>query len=280
MENQIVCFGEVLWDVLPSGRMIGGAPFNVAFHLNRCGIPAKVVSQVGDDPEGKKIQQAFYKLGLSDDYLFVHPGLSTSQVTVFLDARGVAKYTIHEPVAWDAISPTQLPDLHPTWLIYGSLACRQKVTREALDELKARSQFSVCDINVRPPFFSKELAETLLQDVFICKVNEEELALLAILFGFTGDPRTQTAALAERFGWTMAIITCGGDGAYVWTQDLWLFGPAVPVHVVDTVGSGDAFLAGFLSEYMKGHSLEEALSKGLMLGSFIAQKKGAIHEYE
>lgn len=280
MENQFICFGEVLWDVLPSGKVIGGAPFNVAFHLNQCGIPAKIVSQIGDDPEGQEIHQALHRLGLSDDYLFVHPVLPTSQVTVSLDIKGVAQYTIHEPVAWDAISHTQLPDLHPTWFIFGSLASRQKVTREALVQLKSRSQYNVCDINVRPPYFSKELAELLLQDVFLCKVNEEELALLAQMFGFSGDLQAQTASLAHYFGWTMAIVTCGGDGAYVWSSDSWLFGPAIPVEVADTVGSGDAFLAGFISEYVKGNTIEEALAKGLQLGSYIAQKKGAIHEYE
>lgn len=280
MEQQFICFGEILWDVLPTGKVLGGAPLNVAFHLNQFGIPAKIVSQVGDDAEGIEIQQILQRLSLSDDYLFVHPGLPTSQVTVQIDAKGIAQYTIHEPVAWDAISTSQLPDIQPTWLIYGSLAARQRVTREALLFLKNRSQFTVCDINVRPPFFSLEVAEKLLTDVYLCKMNEDELALLSQQYGISGDQQAQTAALGERFGWKMAIVTCGGEGAYVWTPEQWIFGPAIPVTVADTVGSGDAFLAGFLSEHIKGKSLEEALRKGLAAGSFIAQKKGAIHAFE
>lgn len=280
MEHQFICFGEILWDVLPTGKVLGGAPLNVAYHLNQLGIPAKMVSQVGDDADGQEIQQALHELSLSDDYLFVHPGLPTSQVTVQIDTKGIAQYTIHEPVAWDAIDPTQLPDIQPTWLIYGSLAARQKVTREALLALKERSQFTVFDINIRPPFFSMVWAERLMTDVTLCKLNEDELAYLASLYQIQGEPVDQVTELAKRFHWKMAIVTCGGEGAYVWTPTEWLFGPAIEVSVADTVGSGDAFLAGFLSEYIKGNSLKSALAKGLYAGSYIAQKKGAIHAFE
>lgn len=280
MAADVLCFGEVLWDVLPTGKLLGGAPFNVSFHLQQAGIDSKVISQIGNDPLGEEIRAAFDKWNIPTDYLFTHPSLPTSQVTVELDELGKATYVIHQPVAWDEILIPNLQELDIHVFVFGSLACRSPKTRETVLACKKKAAYTVFDINLRAPFFSKESIGELAFGVDFVKMNDEELELIAAWY-FPGAEgiESQMKALSAHFGWETCLVTCGANGAYVLEEGEIHFVSSVPVKVADTIGSGDAFLAGFLAGKLKNYSVEKCLRKATILAAFITSRNGAIHEH-
>ncbi len=280
MAADVLCFGEVLWDVLPTGKLLGGAPFNVSFHLQQAGIDSKVISQIGNDPLGEEIRAAFDKWNIPTDYLFTHPSLPTSQVTVELDELGKATYVIHQPVAWDEILIPNLQELDIHVFVFGSLACRSPKTRETVLACKEKAAYTVFDINLRAPFFSKESIGELAFGVDFVKMNDEELELIAAWY-FPGAEgiESQMKALSAHFGWETCLVTCGANGAYVLEEGEIHFVSSVPVKVADTIGSGDAFLAGFLAGKLKNYSVEKCLRKATILAAFITSRNGAIHEH-
>ena len=280
MTTNVFCIGEVLWDVLPTGKLLGGAPFNVSFHLQQAGIHSKVISQVGNDPLGEEIRTAFDTWSLSQDFLFTHPSLPTSQVTVELDEKGKASYVIHQPVAWDEIQIPEVDSLQLDVLVFGSLACRSETTKKTVIACKNKANYTVFDINLRAPFYSKEAIEDLASSVNLMKMNDEELELLKSWFcPKEAEFEQKMRNLQAQFGWETCLVTCGAEGAYVLESDKIFFVPSVPVVVVDTIGSGDAFLAGFLASKLKGFPVDICLQKAATLAAFITNNKGAIHEH-
>lgn len=277
----IVCFGEILWDVYPNMKRIGGAPFNVAAHLNQLGTAAEVISRVGTDDLGQAVLSELALKKINPYYIQSDPHQSTGVVIVKLNSQGIPQYKIKESVAWDYIKETeqnfQLVSRSSAFL-YGSLACRNEISRNTLFGLLHQSQFNVCDLNIREGFYSKPLIQKLISATNILKINDEEAILLQRLFGLS--KQTFYQDLIGRFGVNLIIQTRGENGAEVFASDVLFEHPGYKTQVLDTVGSGDAFLAAFLDAYLKDQDVNKALDRGCKLGSFVASKSGAIPPIE
>ena len=277
-----LCFGEVLWDILPTGEMPGGAPMNVAYHLQKQGLQTAMVSRVGKDERGEKLVSILRQNGLTTSYIQLDESFQTGIVKATLHPNNEVSYEIVQPVAWDFITLEKgLPELAggAPFFVYGSLAARNQTTAQTLWQLVEKANTKVVDINLRPPHFSKETVERLLRSADILKLNEHELPLIANWYGPAEKGEEQVKALQDRFSIPTIIVTRGGDGAMVCHNGTIYRHPGFRVTVADTIGSGDAFLAGFLAKTKEGKSIDDRLQFANALGAFIASKKGACPAY-
>ena len=277
-----VCFGEVLWDRLPTGDKPGGAPMNVAYHLQKAGLQTALISRVGRDERGAKLRSVLAQNGLATDFVqadMVHP---TGVVNATLHESNEVSYEIVYPAAWDFIAlEAALPDLvkKARFFVYGSLAARDKATAETLWQLVQVANTRVVDINLRPPHYTRAVVEKLLHSADILKLNEHELPLIAGWYGNEDADEGQVRFLQDRFSISTLIVTKGGKGAMVCEGGTVYRHPGYRVTVADTVGSGDAFLAGFLAQTKEGRPIAERLQFANALGAFIASKEGACPAY-
>ena len=281
----VICFGELLLDVVGQNRHIGGAPLNVCYHLSRCGIDSRLVSQVGDDQKGIDLISGIRQLGVNTSMVSVSPDLPTSEVLVQLTDEGKATYTIVENVAWDAIpfNETHVPFISEAdCFVFGSLALRSNASRRALFRYLEHARWKVIDLNLREPYFDKQIIHQLLSACHTLKINDDELRLIVDYFDIAGsNDQEQVRAILNLFpNITEIILTLGAEGAKYVSQDTCLEVPAIKVEVVDTVGSGDAFLAAFLSGKLQQKPVKECLQDAAVLSSFIAGSRGACPLYE
>lgn len=280
--KKVLCFGEVLWDMLPDGNKIGGAPLNVAYHLHKLGINSVLASRIGVDTLGRGIQDFIEKNGLSESLLQIDSVHSTSTVEAQIQPNHEVTYDIIENVAWDFIeydhSAMELIS-KADFFVYGSLITRSNVSRNTLYKILESPLIKVLDVNLRKPFYSKDILKSLLVKANMVKTNEAELHLISEWFGFTGTEREKMQTLSTAFDLDILITTYGSKGAYLLYQNEFSFEKGFDVKVADTVGSGDAFLAGFLSEYIVGKSPPEALKTANKMGAFIAQRVGGCPDY-
>jgi len=278
MKNPIViCFGEVLWDLLPSGKMAGGAPMNVAYQTNNLGMQSRMISRVGADELGQALLSFLQEKGVSTDLVQTDATYPTGVVNVQLDEKGIPSYEIVLPAAWDYIElTTEMLETvsQANALVFGSLSCRSEQSKQTLLALIEKAPLRVFDVNLRQPFYSRDLLETLLPKANLVKVNDIELAILAEWYGMEGDEATQMAALRLKFGFDKLIVTKGADGAACLGSMGYCSVPGVQVSVQDTIGSGDAFLSGFLSQFFAGKSDQECLRFANALGALTATKAG------
>lgn len=275
--KQVICFGEVLWDMLPSGKIAGGAPMNVAYHVNNLGLSATMVSRVGADDLGRELLSFLQNKGVSTRYVQTDPLLPTGIVNVTLNSKGSPAYEIVQPVAWDNIHPDAA--LHhivreADALVFGSLACRSERSKSTLLELLGGAKLRVFDTNLRRPFYTQNLLEELLAQADIAKMNDEELAIIAGWSGVQGGETLQMQFLKEKFGLNLLILTRGENGAVCLDASGYHTHPGFPVQVRDTIGSGDAFLAAFLSKWLGGANSSECLEFACALGALVATKQG------
>jgi fructokinase len=279
----IICFGEVLWDCLPHGRFLGGAPLNVAYHLRRLGWSPRLVSAVGKDAPGDEILAALARADLETAGVARHPTLPTGTVDVSLDPGGHASYRIARPVAWDAI-PSRGPMAEPVAaIVYGSLALRDPANRAALATwMDSGPCLRVCDLNLRPPFDDLEPLGELLAGVDVLKLNiDEARRLVPAAMQHVSSP-SLAASLMKRFGAKAVCISCGGDGALARAGGRTFFVNAPEVVVRDTIGAGDAFTAALLDGVLAGGGQVDwgrVLMRACRLGSFVASRDGAQPEY-
>ena len=279
-KGAILCFGEIVWDAMPAGIFLGGAPLNVAYHLSRLGHEAFPVSRIGRDFLGEETLRRLKGAGVSTVLIQEDPEHHTGAVVISLDEAGDATYDIREPAAWDFIAPEgDLVDRagNAAALVYGTLSTRSPGNARLLEQLLEAVPVSSCDVNLRKPYDDVENALLWAARANLVKLNEEELARLSPDDG--GGIGKQAQALAEKTGVETIVVTCGGDGALVWHEGNCTEKPAPEVNVADTVGAGDAFTAGFLSHFLKGDGMETALEKALLLGGFVAGKRGAQPDY-
>jgi fructokinase len=277
-EKKIVCFGEVLWDVLPSGKQPGGAPFNVAVHLHQLGLPADLISRVGDDDLGTELLDFIASKGLSTEFVQHGKTHLTGVVKANVDDANEVTYKIVQPVAWDYIQyDASLEQLvaEADMFVFGSLAARQTATRETLYRLLAHAKFKVFDVNVRPPHYTKEVVKYLLEKADLVKMNHHELAEIMAWFGEEIDKPAAMQWLANRFDLQAVCVTCGADGALLWANSQLYRAPGVSVEVKDTIGSGDAFLAAFLKGWQAGQEPGEVLRFACATGALVATHLGA-----
>jgi fructokinase len=279
---QVICFGEILWDVLPAGKQPGGAPFNVAVHLRQLGVPAQLISRVGADELGRELLDFVAAKGLGTEYVQSDEAYATGVVYANVDDASEVSYDIVQPVAWDYVQPeAALQQLvaEAELLVFGSLAARGPVTRATLYGLLASARFRVFDVNLRPPHYSREVVEHLLGQADLAKLNHHELTEI---MGWLGQESSAEAdrpaamqALAARFGLQAVCVTCGADGALLWTGGQLYRAPGVPVPVRDTIGSGDSFLAALLKGWLAGQEPGENLRFACATGALVATHHGA-----
>ncbi len=283
MKGLVIGMGEALWDVLPEGKKIGGAPANFAYHVSQFGLPSCVVSAVGDDALGKEIIENFVSKGLTHRIETVPYPTGTVQVEI--DQAGVPQYEIKENVAWDNIPYTAMLEQlaeRTTAVCFGSLAQRNVVSRTTinrfLDAIPAENKpLIVFDVNLRQGFYNKEILCNSMKRCNILKINDEELVTVSRMFGYPGiDLQDKCWILLGKYNLQMLILTCGINGSYVFTPGNVSFQPTPKVEVADTVGAGDSFTAAFIASILKGKSVAEAHSRAVQTSAFVCTKKGAM----
>lgn len=285
MENNnkfVVGIGEVLWDVLPEGKKLGGAPANFAYHVSQFGLNSRVVSAIGNDKLGAEIERDFSEKGLEG--IIEKVAYPTGTVQVSLDDDGVPNYTIKENVAWDNIPfTTALKELaqHTCAVSYGSLAQRNIVSRETihafLDAMPKGGAYKIFDINLRQNFYTKDIICESLERCNVLKINDEELVAVSRLFGYPGiDLQDKCWILLAKYDLKMLILTCGVNGSYVFTPGHVSFVETPKVTVADTVGAGDSFTAAFVSAILRGLSVSEAHKLAVNVSAYVCTQNGAM----
>lgn len=283
-ENYIVGIGEALWDMLPEGRKIGGAPANFTYHVSQFGLDAVAVSAVGDDELGAEIRQTFEEKDLQTQLATVpYP---TGTVAVTLDAKGIPQYEICEGVAWDNIpfSPELEALARNTIAVcYGTLAQRNSVSRKTIESFIAAMPadgIKICDINLRGTFYNKEILESSMRACDILKINDEEIDEVSRLLD-AEFPTQRMAALnlMSRYEIDILILTCGTNGSHIYSMDgTESFLPTPKVKVADTVGAGDSFTGAFIAALLCGKDIKKAHALAVEVSAYVCTQNGAMPE--
>jgi fructokinase len=286
MPLRCVGLGEVLWDLLPSGRLLGGAPANFAYHAAALGAEGRVVSRVGNDEPGRALLARLRELGLPVDAIAVDPAAPTGTVSVAMEAGGHPRYTIHEGVAWDRLEagPAGLAAVAAADAVcFGSLAQRTPGARAAiaglLDATPAPAlALRIFDVNLRQHYHSPEVLRTSLARANVLKVNETELPVLGAQLGLPAGERAALAALAAAYPLRAVIHTRGERGSLALVDGAWAEHPGERVEVADTVGAGDAFTAAFALGLLRGWAPAVILERATAVAAYVCTRPGATPE--
>ena len=266
----VVGIGELLWDMLPSGKKAGGAPINFVYHASCLGAEGYAISAVGDDELGKEIVDELDKNHIQ--HLIEKVPYPTGTVQVEL-REGIPTYTIHERVAWDHISP----------ICFGTLAQRSRQSRETIQAISSfapKDAYRLLDINLRQRYYDKELIEESLYLANVLKVNDEEFDVLRDLFGLEGTERDIALWFIEKYDLRIFALTAGSSHSTIYTREETSTLPTPEVTVADTVGAGDAFSGALIISLLKGKSLSEAHHFAVKTAAFVCTKEGAWPVYE
>jgi fructokinase len=281
MKNHVLCFGEVLWDTFGTEKVPGGAPMNVALHLIKQGVNASLISRIGRDKSGEKLSGFLTRNNLATNLLQTDEKLPTCEVTVKLDGDGIASYIIPKPAAWDKIAESEalLDQVKNTdVIVFGSLACRSKKSRDTLINLFETPMLKVFDVNLRAPHYEKATIETLAAVADVIKMNEEEANLL---IGNYDEPlKDKIREFRKKFHSQTICVTRGENGAIIYHNDKFYEHPGFIVEVVDTVGAGDAFLATLVAGLIKKQPIPQILEKACAIGAFVTTQRGANPTYD
>ncbi len=283
MKQSVIGIGEALFDVLPEGKKLGGAPANFAYHVSQFGIESCAVSAMGDDELGKELEAELNEHHLN--YQIEKVDYPTGTVQVSLDANGIPAYEIKEGVAWDNIPFT--PALEEkakncTAVCFGSLAQRSEVSRNTIHRFldtmpDEEGRYKVFDINLRQGFFTKEIITESIRRCNILKINDEELITISRLFGYPGiDLQNKCWLLLGKYNLKMLILTCGVNGSYVFTPGEVSFIDTPKVEVADTVGAGDSFTGAFVASILRGKSVREAHELAVKVSAYVCTQNGAM----
>lgn len=283
MSHCVVGMGEALWDMLPEGRRLGGAPANFAFHVSQFGVESHVVSAVGDDALGREILAQLDEKRLP--HLVETVPYPTGTVQVTLDTNGIPQYEIKTGVAWDNIPYT--PALERlakrcTAVCFGSLAQRSAVSRQTIHRFldtmpDGEGRYKIFDINLRQAFYDKETITESIRRCNILKINDEELVIVSRLFGYPDMGQEECCRhMLEAFGLKMLILTCGATGSYVFTPGEVSFMKTPCVEVADTVGAGDSFTGSFVASILKGKSVRQAHELAVKVSAYVCTQQGAM----
>lgn len=279
----IVGLGEILWDIFPSHKALGGAPTNFAFHCQQLGHEAYSVSAIGRDDLGAEIEALLETLPLKT--LLQHSDAPTGTVSVVLNEAGSPSYTINEGVAWDNIRFT--PELEALALrtdaaCFGSLAQRSEVSRQTIRRfLQAMPEGSmkVFDINLRLSYYNEEIIRSSLELATVLKLNDEEVPLVGKLLGLEGSMEEVARRLVADYSLEALILTRGGDGCHVYLPQGSVFYPSARIQIADTVGAGDSFTAGFISARLSGKSVLESMALATRVAAHVCTHPGAMPEH-
>lgn len=280
---QVICYGEILWDILPGGEVPGGAPMNVAYHLNKLGHPPIVITRIGNDERGNKLLALLEGKDIPTDHVQVDRLLPTGIVYAKPDEHNEMKYDIVAPVAWDVIEwneafVNQFKD--DTYFVFGSLIARNATSKDTLFRLLDVAKNKVLDINLRPPHYTKSLLTDLLHKANIVKMNLDELNFISSWFDETENVEKKINLVRDKFHIDTLIVTKGGDGAMMNINGRNYSYPGFRVTVQDTVGSGDSFLAAIISGFIEKRAPEDILKYGCAVGALVTSRKGGWPDYE
>jgi fructokinase len=287
MDNtlNVIGIGELLWDMLPGGKKLGGAPCNFVYHAQKQGAEAFTVSAVGNDNNGIEILQLLKLNGISSEFIQVNDK-PTGTVDVELNDEGIPQYTIHENVAWDYVKldeNTKKAFSNADIICFGSLAQRNIVSGSTIENLLTKSKSSaliVFDINLRQKFYSREVIEKSLQLCNVLKLNEDELPVVCDLLGIAAESeKDQITYLIKKYNLKLVAFTKGAEGSLLMTANEISYMKTPKVTVKDTVGAGDSFTAVMIINFAGGNSLKELHQKAVEVSAFVCTQDGAMPEY-
>ena len=283
MKRTIVGLGEALWDCLPEGKKLGGAPANFAYHAGQFGFDTLAVSALGEDALGDETIGALEEHKLN--YLMPRIPYPTGTVQVTLDEQGIPTYNIREGVAWDNIPFTDEIEKvanNCRAVCFGSLAQRSVVSRETIGKFLDATPadcVKIFDINLRQSFYTKEIVEQSMRRCNILKINDEELVVVSRMFGLPDlDEEKRCKQLISEYNLDILVLTCGTNGSYVFTADKSYYQPTPKVQVADTVGAGDSFTGSFCAALLKGMPIHEAHALAVKVSAFVCTQNGAMPE--
>ena len=285
MKNLIIGLGEALWDMLPEGKKLGGAPANFAYHAGQFGLDTVAISALGEDKLADETIEALEQNGLK--YLMPRVPYATGTVLVTLTGEGIPTYEIKENVAWDNIpfnDEIKAAAKNCRAVCFGSLAQRNIVSRQTIQQfLDATPEdcIKICDINLRQQFFSKEILEESFKRCNILKINDEELVVVTRMFGYQElDDAKICEKMVKEYNLQMLVLTCGTNGSHVFTADgKHSFQPTPKVEVADTVGAGDSFTGSFCAAILNGKPVEEAHRIAVEVSAYVCTQNGAMPKY-
>lgn len=279
----VVGIGEALWDMLPDGKKIGGAPANFAYHVGQAGVPSCVISAIGADKLGEELVENFKEKKLNFVLEVVDYPTGTVQVSL---ENGIPVYDIKEGVAWDNIPASQnIMDIckRTRAVSFGSLGQRSSISRETLQTFldsmpeDGTRRFRIFDVNLRQNFYTPEILVESMRRCNVMKINDEELILVSRMFGYPGiDLKDKCWLLLGKYHLDILILTCGINGSYVFTPGQVSFLPTPVVDVVDTVGAGDSFSAVFMASILQGASIEAAHHNAIACSAYVCTQPGAM----
>ncbi|WP_405604763.1 carbohydrate kinase [Polaribacter sp. Asnod1-A03] len=278
MKN-IVCFGEVLWDVFPNHKKIGGAPLNVALRLQSLENNVAIITKIGDDLLGAQIKDFIEERGIHIENVQVDKKHNTGEVAVVLDTNGSASYTINFPRAWDYLELTEsVKEItkDADAFIYGSLIARNEVSRNTLYQLLKIAKYKVFDVNLRAPHYTDDILKHLMMEADFIKFNDEEIFEIAKLFYCKATSLEETIKfIAAKTNTKSICVTRGGEGAILYYENIFYQNEGFKVDVVDTVGAGDSFLASLIGKLLKGFQPQKAIDFACAMGALVAGSEGA-----
>ena len=274
-----VCYGEVLWDVFPTHKKIGGAPLNVALRMNSMGVKTNMISRVGVDENGEGILSYLNDHEISTDLIQLTNEYKTGAVHVMINEKGNASYDIAYPSAWDKIEKTERTVeliTEADVFVFGSLASRDEGSRETLFSLLDKAQYKVLDANLRPPYYTTEVINSLMLKADFIKLNDEELREISRELDSPYNSFEQNIKfIAEKTNTKQLCVTKGEFGAVLYYNGKFYYNSGYFIKVVDTVGAGDSFLASLLLRLLRGKSPQKALNYACAVGALVAGQEGA-----
>jgi len=282
MSFKVIGIGEVLWDILPGGKQLGGASANFAYHAQMLGAEAWLISRVGNDLLGSEILERLCAMQMPSECVEMDPAAPTGTVSIELSSDGHPNFSIRENVAWDHIAASEYARkmvAQADVVCFGSLAQRHEISRATIQSLVASTRaeaLRIFDANLRQNFFSLEVIETSLQLANVLKLNDEELPVLAKFFGLSGGTEEQIAELARRFDLRLVALTCGAHGSLFYSQGTYSLAKGLPARVVDTVGAGDSFTAMLAMGLLAGWELDRINRRANEVAAYVVSQPGAM----
>jgi fructokinase len=278
----IAGIGELLWDVLPDGEVIGGAPVNFAYHVTALGAKGVPISTIGRDPRGEKALAELQQRGVDISAISISEDFPTGYVTATIDEEGKAGYSFPDEVAWDHLLVNAYAEkLRDTLdaICFGSLAQRSEHSRRAihgfLDTLRPET-VKVFDVNLRQDFYSGKVIDASLKRTDILKMNEEELPILAGLLELKGPGEKWLSALVKRYHLRMAILSRGDKGSLLLTPESSSDHLGIVTHIEDTIGAGDSFTAAVTIGYLRGLPLNEINEQANRIAAYVCSQRGGM----
>ena len=277
--SKIVCFGEVLWDVFPTHKKIGGAPLNVANRLQVLGNEVTMISAIGEDKNGEKLLNYIKEVGINPSCIQVHNEYKTGKVKVMLNEKGSASYDIKYPRAWDKIRLTEINKSavkSADAFVYGSLAARDDSSKGTLNKLLDLAKYKIFDLNLRTPYYTKYLLIKLMNEADFIKFNDDELYEVSAYLGSKYRSMEQNIRfISQKTNTKHICVTKGHHGAVLMYDDKFYYNSGYIIKVIDTVGAGDSFLGSLISQLLNKVNPQESIDFACAVGAMVAQSEGA-----